>query len=294
MRTGSGNAGSMAGIQSMTGFGSAENGAFTVEIRSVNHRYQEVYFRTPPSLARYEIPLRKRVKEMFSRGRFDVSVQVNPELSSAVRVNTGFVAGLIDALRGIQRQHSLTGELSIDVIAEFRDIFITGTGEVNEEDLIMVFEKALAVLRDMRGTEGAYLAKDLLAIADRIGSSLEGIAAGTVNLKEKIMDRLTRRFRELLGDSALDQGRIIQEAFMLADRADVTEEITRLRSHLLQFRDILEQGGAVGRKLDFLLQEFFREANTIASKTSEYGIIGAVVDMKNEIEKLRELVQNIQ
>jgi uncharacterized protein (TIGR00255 family) len=281
-------------ILSMTGFGHAESGAFSVEVRSVNHRYLEAYFRMPPFLNKFEIEFRKKLRDFFSKGRFDVAIQVNTELSNVVRVNDAFVSGIIGALKEIKNRFSLGGEITIDILAGLRDIFMTETAEVNEQELMTVFEQALSVLYTMRASEGEHIRQNLLGMVNQVESLLGVVTRTSGGLHEKIRQRVMTRFHEMMGDSSIDQNRLIQEALILADRADITEEITRLQSHIRQFRDILEIGGAVGRKLDFLLQEFFREANTMASKTPENEIVTAVIDMKNEIEKLREQVQNLQ
>lgn len=281
-------------IQSMTGFGSAENDMFSVEVRSVNHRYMETYFRMSYVLNRYEVDLKKKLKDLFSRGRFDIAIQINPESGSMVRVNPGLVEGIVNALNKVKLKHSLAGEVTLDTIAGFRDVFVNETAEIEEQYLIDVFRTALLRLKDMRLAEGDTIGADLLLLLGRVETSLEKIERESDGIHEKIRQRVIERFHSLFSDQSVDESRLIQEASLLADKADITEELMRLRSHVQQFRSILDTGGTIGRKLDFLLQEFSREANTIASKTSECGIIADVVEMKNEIEKLREQVQNLQ
>lgn len=281
-------------MQSMTGFGSAENGMFSVEVRSVNHRYLETYFRMPYVLNRYEVELKKRIKGLFSRGRFDIAVQISPESGMEVRVNSGLVEAIVNALGSMKQRYSIAGEITLDTIAGFRDVFSTETAEVKEQDVMDVFEKALVLLRDMRLAEGDTIHADLLLLLGNVETLLCKIEKETEGIHEKIRQRVIERFRSLFSDQSVDEARLIQEASILADKADITEELMRLRSHIQQFRSILDAGDTIGRKLDFLLQEFSREANTVASKTSECGIIADVVEMKNEIEKLREQVQNIQ
>lgn len=280
--------------QSMTGFGSGENDLFSIEIRSVNHRYMETYFRMPYVLNRHEVELKKMIKESFSRGRFDINIQINPESTSSVRVNTGLVGGLVSALDELRQEFSLSGEVTLDTIAGFKDVFISEATEIDEQELADVFRTALSRLADMRVAEGMNIKADLLLLLQEVELTLETIDRESHGIHEKIRNRVVERFHDLLSDHSVDEGRLIQEASIMADRADITEEIMRLRSHIQQFRSILESGGTIGRKLDFLLQEFSREANTIASKTSECGIIADIVDMKNDVEKLREQVQNIQ
>jgi len=280
--------------QSMTGFGSGENDLFSVEIRSVNHRYMETYFRMPYVLNRHEVQLKKMIKEKFSRGRFDIAVQINPESASIVKVNTGLIGGLVKSLNDVKQEFSLGGEVTLDTVAGFKDVFINETAEIDEKELKNVFQTALSRLNDMRVAEGTNIKSDLLLLLQDVERAIEKIERQSEGIHEKIRNRVIERFHALLSDHAVDEGRLIQEASMMADRADITEEIMRLKSHIRQFRSILDNGGTIGKKLDFLLQEFSREANTIASKTSECGIIADIVDMKNDIEKLREQVQNVQ
>lgn len=280
--------------QSMTGFGSGENNLFSVEIRSVNHRYMETYFRMPYVLNRHEVQLKKMIKEKFSRGRFDIAVQINPESASIVKVNTGLIGGIVKSLRDVKQEFSLSGEVTLDTVAGFKDVFINETAEIDEKELMNVFQTALSRLNDMRVAEGTNIKSDLFLLLQDVERAIEKIERQSEGIHEKIRNRVIERFHALLSDQAVDEGRLIQEASMMADRADITEEIMRLKSHIRQFRLILDNGGTIGKKLDFLLQEFSREANTIASKTSECGIVADIVDMKNDIEKLREQVQNVQ
>ncbi|MGW8272852.1 MAG: YicC/YloC family endoribonuclease, partial [Thermodesulfovibrionales bacterium] len=271
-----------------------ESGSFAVEIRSVNHRFLDVYFRMAPSLARHEPVLRKMVREVFSKGRLDISIQTNPETTSALKVNSGYVSALVEALREIKERHGIGGDITIDSVAGFRDVFVTESAEVDTAELTAVFRNALHALRDMRIAEGGSMKEELTRIARDVEGLLSIVVRESFNHRERVRNRLVERLRELAAGVPLDDNRVLQEALFLADRADITEEIARLQSHIRQFHAILDEGGTVGRKLDFLLQEFFREVNTIGSKTDEAGVVSTVVEMKNDIEKLRELVQNIQ
>lgn len=281
-------------MQSMTGFGGAETGMFSVEIRSVNHRFFDVYFRMPSMLNRFEVALRRRLKKVFSRGRLEVNIAVKPEKEGGITINDGVAAGVIRSLNEVKERFSLEGEMTIDLLAAFKDILITDAYDFDDKELFETFDKAVSLLKEMRVSEGAGIKKELSEIVSKVDDYIGFIVKETDDLNEKLRLRVIKRFRELFNDAAVDEYRLIQEASILAEKADITEEIKRLQSHVGQFRNIIGEGEVVGKKLDFLLQEFMREANTIASKTSEYEIISTVVDMKNEIEKLRELVQNIQ
>jgi len=286
--------GKRAPLQSMTGFGSAEHDLFTVEIRSVNHRYLDAFFRMPHYLNKYEIELRKRLKERFARGRFEVNISVSPEKGSDIRINDAFVAGLLEALSEIKERYAVEGSVTLDLLAGFRDILVTEEPPVDDDALLKVFDEAVERLGRMREAEGDNIRKNLLEMLGTVEGHVEHIVGESAGLVTRMRDRLAKRLKDLADTAQMDEGRVMQEVAMLAERADISEELDRLKSHIKQFREIIARGGVVGRKLDFLLQEFFREANTIASKTSEHDIVSTVIDMKNEIEKLREQVQNIQ
>ena len=280
-------------MQSMTGFGSDEEGAFSVEIRSVNHRYFDVFFRTPNFMKKYEIELKKRLKGLFSRGRFEVTISVSPEKINEIKVNDTLIADIIKALDDIKANFSVKGEVTLDLLTGFKDILVTNNASFDEQSLIETFDKAVTELCEMRVSEGGYIKSELMGMLNTVEEYVRSIINESEGLQEKLRQRFIKKFKELVNNSSLDEGRLIQEASILVERADISEELARLQSHIKQFTGIVAGGGPIGRKLDFLLQEFFREANTIASKTSEYSIVSVIIDMKNEIEKLREQVQNI-
>lgn len=281
-------------LQSMTGFGSAESELFSVEIRSVNHRYFDAYFRMPNSMNRFEIDLRKRLKDVFSRGRLEVNITVSQEKTGEIRLNEELIAGIIKSLVDVKEKFVLKGDVTLDLLAGFKDVLIIDNVSLNERELTKTFNEAVSRLYEMRVTEGSYIKKDLFDMLEAVKEYVQNIVGESGNLKEKMKEKFLKKFNDLLENNSIDENRLVQEAYLLVDRADISEELTRLQSHIKQFREIIDGGGTIGRKLDFLLQEFFREANTIAAKTSEYDIISIIVDLKNEIEKLREQVQNIQ
>ncbi len=283
-----------AEMQSMTGFGNAEEGSFTVEIRSVNHRYFDVFFRTPNFINKYEIELKKRLKGFFSRGRFEITISVSPDKINEIKVNDTLVADIIKALDDIKENFSVKGEVTLDILTGFKDILVTDNASFDEQSLIETFDKAVTKLYEMRVSEGGYIKSELMGMLNTVEEYVRSIINESEGLQEKLRQRFIKKFKELVNNSSVDEGRLVQEASILVERADISEELARLQSHIKQFTEIVAGGGPIGRKLDFLLQEFFREANTIASKTSEYSIVSVIVDMKNEIEKLREQVQNIQ
>lgn len=284
----------LSAIQSMTGFGSAEGELLSVEIRSVNHRYFDVYFRMPHFVNKFEIELRKRLKDVFSRGRFEVNIAVFPGKMGGIRVNEELIAGIVKSLEEVKEKFSLKGDVSLDLLAGFKDVLATDNSSLDESELTRTFDEAVSRLYEMRVAEGSYTEKDLSEMLESVKGYVHDIISESGDLKDKLRQRFFKKFNDLLENNGIDENRLVQEVSVLVERADISEELARLQSHIKQFKEIMDGGGTVGRKLDFLLQEFFREANTIAAKTSEYDVVSTIVDLKNEIEKLREQVQNIQ
>jgi len=281
-------------IQSMTGFGQAEEKGVRVEVRSVNHRYLDPRFRIPVFINPYEITLRNMIKERFARGRFDVTITLTDKADVKLSINRGLAGNLFQALRGLQEDLGLKEGPSLDHLFWFRDILFREEPEYNPEDLIRVFESALEKLAEMRQSEGEHLVKDILTMVEVLEERLEAVRAEVEGALEKTYERIRARIAELVKETAIDDTRLLQEAAFLAEKADISEEITRIQSHISQVRKIISEGGTIGRKLDFLLQELLREINTIGSKSSEYRVSDLVIQMKTEIEKIKEQVQNLQ
>ncbi len=289
----------------MTGYGRKEvsgaGGHFSIEIRSVNNRYIDIQVKAPRGLAVLEQHIRKRVQEHFSRGRFDVYITRNGEKEGVGRlvVNDALAGQYIAALRDLKARYGLGGEVDVSFLAGFQDLF---TQTEVKEDIEAVWQvlaeglaNALKELDDMRAEEGGALVRDIserLKTIDTLLVSIHGLAPASVEASRKRMfDAVTKLLRE-----QPDPVRLAQEIAILAERTDVTEELTRLGSHMVQFRALLadQSGEAIGRKLDFLLQEMGRETNTIASKAMDAQISMSVVNIKSELEKIREQVQNIE
>lgn len=280
--------------QSMTGFGSAEKETFKVEIRSVNHRFLDVSMKVPQGLGSHEIALRNRVKERFSRGRFDILVSTQAEGAQRVKVNTVLAKEIYNALRSLKEELLLPDSIGIETMTEFRELFLTEEAEYNIGPLYDAFDEAMDRLQDMRRSEGEAITGDMLSRLERVeqmNGKIRDLCPAVVNEhRERFRTRLTDLFAEL----KFDEGRLLQEAALMAEKSDVSEEIARIASHILQMRKILSDGDTIGRKLEFLLQELNREVNTIASKSDDYRISSITVEMKVEIEKMREQSQNIQ
>ncbi len=281
-------------IQSMTGFGSGERGLFKVEIRSVNHRFLDLSIKIPQNLNQHEIPLRNMVKERFSRGRFDILVSLMNEENLNIRIDIGRAREIYNALRALKDELALSGTIGIETIAEFKELIITEGGEYNAESLYAAFKVALERLQEMRTREGEAIARDMISRLDRVEQMNGEIALLCPETVKKWREKFEERLKVLFGESNYDEVRLLQEASLMAERTDISEESSRLASHIAQMRKILSDGDTIGRKAEFLLQEFHREANTIASKVDDYRISGIIVEMKAEIEKMREQAQNIQ
>lgn len=290
-------------LKSMTGYGkgSAEGDTFrvTVDVRSVNNRNLDVHWRAPQELASLEIPLKKQVQSVISRGRVDVTINFAQTADTVFEINRPLVRGYLEALRTMREEFGLGGEASLDSIARLPNILqaSTSSGQLSDEVVQGVEEaltQALTAMVAMRAVEGHELQKELLSRVDKIEESLKIIEANSANVIEAYRDKLNKRMAELLEGVKLDESRLAQEVAYLAERSDISEEIARLKSHLSQLRELLTSDGEIGKKLDFLLQETNREANTILSKSSDLTVCDAAIAIKTEVEKLREQSQNVE
>jgi len=292
-------------IRSMTGFGRGrcESPDFHVqaELRSVNHRYLDIRLKLPFSSPELEARLREAIGRHVQRGKVDLSLVVDEvgEKGERLRVNRPLLRDYLRTLSAIQEELGLPGRVSLEQIATlpWGKVFEVDDPQLEEADFA-VFEKAVgdacAQLAGMREKEGSLLRKDLeerLAASLRIVGEIEGASAGLI---EATRIRLQERIQALAAEASLDPGRIVQEAAILADRSDVSEELTRLRMHLARIGETLRDGGDAGKKLDFLLQECHREANTVGSKGKGTELPRLVVDLKAVIEAMREQVQNLE
>ena len=291
-------------VKSMTGYGRAVetvNGReFTVEVRSVNNRYLDCTVKLPRTLSFGEDAVKQAVKTTISRGKVDVFVSLRAEGAGDVTVslNAPMVEGYLAAVKQMCDTYGLPNDVTAATLATLPDVFCLDKPQVDEEqmqkDLMAVVEKALAAFDAMRCTEGQALEKDLRSRGETILSLVAKVEAGSPQTVADYRVRLEEKIREVLESTSIDEARILTEAAIFADKIAVDEETVRLRSHLSQMDSMLSSGGAVGRKLDFLLQEVNREANTIGSKCSDVRLARVVVDIKAELEKIREQTQNIE
>ena len=291
-------------IRSMTGFGRHEeiiNGRdILVEIRSVNHRYYEFSARLPRAYGYLEEKLKNFLNGKISRGKTEVAVSVysTAEADICVELNSSAAAGYVSALRKANETLGLEDDLSLSGLMRLPDIFRVTKAPDDEdavwEDVKAAAEKALSGFISMREAEGEKIAADFSERLDTIEKLVGFIEERSPSVNEAYRERLFAKLTELLGDRNIDESRILTEAAIFADKTAVDEETVRLRSHVSQFREMMKSGVPVGRKLDFLIQEFNREANTIGSKAQDAQITGAVLELKSEIEKLREQIQNVE
>lgn len=291
-------------VKSMTGYGrclETVNGReFTVEIRSVNNRYLDCSVKLPRSLSFAEDAVKQAVKGTISRGKVDVFVTVHSEGAADVKVtlNTPMVEGYLAAMKRMVSEYGVQDDISVSLISRMPEVFTVEKPEVDEEqlrsDLMSVVNKALANYDAMRAAEGRALEADLRSRGDTILELVSQVEAGNGQTVIDYRTRLENKLKEVLANTAIDESRILTEAAIFADKVAVDEETVRLRSHLEQMNNMLTSGGAIGRKLDFLLQEMNREANTTGSKCSDVRLARIVVEIKAELEKIREQTQNIE
>ena len=291
-------------IRSMTGYGRGQQllhgRSITVEIRSVNHRYFEFSCRTPRGCAFLEDRLKRTLQQAISRGKVEVSLtlQTVESRGGAVAVDHALAGQYLTALRALAAEYGLTDDLTLSTVARLPDLFTVCRGEEDEEelaaDVLSVLQEALGRFVAMREAEGERLRADVLSRLFTLEEHLAFVEERSPQTVAEYRARLTAKLNELLGGAVADEARILTEAAIVADRLAVDEETVRLHSHIAQLRGILDCAEPVGRKLDFLVQEMNRETNTIGSKCSDTAIAGHVVEMKSEIEKIREQIQNIE
>ena len=280
--------------QSMTGYGRGAAGNFRVEIRSSNHKNLDIQINVPHYLFSHEPEIRKQIKKKFNRGRIDVYVPKSEDGVVRMKVNKPLAREYYNALVSLRDELSIKDAIGIEVLASQRDIFIMDDQEIDAADLYKAVDAAMEELEKTRIEEGRNLIRD---IRDRIGllkKYLSSIESSRTDFIHGAQRRLQERLEELLGNTPVDESRLIQETAILIDRSDINEEIVRAKSHIESFENTLISNDTVGKKLDFMVQELRREINTIGSKAQEIEIINSVVEMKHELEKIKEQIQNLQ
>ena len=291
-------------IRSMTGYGNCrktiDGREINIEIRSVNHRYAELSCKVPKEMIFLEEKIKAELKKYIFRGKADVYVSIGADENeqAIVSVNHALASGYIHALREIAQKYNLPDDISVMSLSKYSDIFRLTKPPADEEKLWesvrTVLDEAVEKFVAMRIAEGEKLYKDITRRCTRILECIAEIEQNAPQIVEEYRKKLTTKINELLCDATVDEQRIITEVAIFADRIAVDEETVRLKSHFAQFAKILESDGAVGRKTDFILQEMNRETNTIGSKIQDIQISHIVVEIKSELEKIREQIQNVE
>ena len=289
-------------MKSMTGYGRAREilhkRDITVEVRSVNNRYLDCAVKMPRLYLFAEDALKKRVQRAAARGKLDVFVTVDAPDTARVTVNRELAEQYAAALRELAQAAGTDAAVSLDTLARFPDVLTVAKAEEDAEavaaDLCAVLDAALEAFNAARDTEGAKLAEDIASRLEAVERYTEAVEARSPQTVAEYRERLLRRMREALQNVTVDEQRLLTEAAIYADKTAVDEETVRLRSHIAQMRAMLSDSGPQGRKLDFLIQEMNREANTIGSKCADVSIAQTVVALKAEIEKMREQAQNVE
>jgi uncharacterized protein (TIGR00255 family) len=300
-------------LKSMTGFAQSrreqDGWALRVSLRSVNHRFLDLHLRLPDGMEAFEPRIRQRVRERLRRGHVDVILHFEPAGPAAVQLNRAMAEAYLEAAEDLRRQFGIKAEPDLAGVLRLPGVIAAAGmpgGTLDEEmqerlgrQLDACLEEALGRLEEMRRSEGRVLAEEMTRRLEHIGERTKQIEELAEKSRPSYARRLEARLKELVGDTQMDPARLAQEAALLAERGDICEEIARLRSHVTQFQNLLAASGEAGKKLDFLLQEMQREANTMLSKapgTEEegLGITDLALEVKSEIEKLREQVQNVE
>lgn len=293
-------------IKSMTGYGKGESdsdiGHCSVEISSCNHRYCDISVHMPRRLTMFENPIKTLIKERFSRGHFDVYVSLNFLDNPFISLNVDYqlIEDYVAALKEMKKKFKLEGEPDLQTVSKLKDVWKIEDGEYEEDAVGQLIEKtvknALESLGEMREQEGKLLYQDIAGRIDLIKGYMETLEKELPGIMETYRTRLREKIDGFMGElnTSVDEARIAQEVAIMGEKSDVTEEVIRIDSHLKQFLDLIGKEEPAGRKLDFLIQEINREVNTISSKISDLSVSNFVVEIKSELEKIREQIQNVE
>ena len=290
-------------MKSMTGFGRASlesNGKnYIIEIKTVNNKYSDITVKSPKRLSFMEDKIRKQIANRITRGKVEVLVSFFDfsNKSKNVVLNKEIAKEYIKQLREIADENNLSENISVVEIAKLPDILNSIDSDNDEEiasEALQCLNMALDSLIEMRKTEGENIKQDLLVRIERVQNLVDKIAENSKGIVEEYVSKLEKRVKEILKTDVVDENRIAQEAVIYADKASIEEELTRLNSHIVQFKELVNSDGPVGKKLDFMIQEMNRETNTIGSKAGSGEITKAVIDLKVELEDIREQIQNIE
>ncbi len=290
-------------IKSMTGYGKAllsqNSRDYQIEIKSVNHRYLDISVKMPRQLSYLEEAVKKEISKKIKRGKVDVLItfENNSAEGKEIKINTELAKMYIKELRNLAEQENIQSNIEVTEISKFPDVLSvqnTQEDEIIKNEVIEVTKIATVNLFDMRQIEGEKISEDLKRRICNIEQKVNEISEISTGLIEEYVVKLERRIKELLNNQEIDENRLAQEVVIYADKCSIEEEITRINSHIVQFRDLLNSEEAIGKKLDFIIQEMNRETNTIGSKSNSLNITNGVIDIKTELENIREQIQNIE
>lgn len=290
-------------IKSMTGYGRAklskDDREYQIEIKSVNHRYLDISVRIPKQLSYLEETIKKEIAKKVKRGKIDVFVtfENNSLEGKEIKINTELAKAYIDELKKLAEKENILSDIQVTEISKYPDVLNIQSSQDDEkitEEVLETITIATDNLVQMRVTEGNKISEDLLKRLNIINKKVEEIAKLSTGLIEEYVVKLEERIKEILKNQEIDKVRLAQEVVIYADKCSIEEEVTRLNSHISQFKNLLNSNEAIGKKLDFIIQEMNRETNTIGSKANNLEITNGVIDIKTEIENIREQVQNIE
>ena len=290
-------------IKSMTGFGksnlSINDRDYQVEIKSVNHRYLDISVKMPRQITYLEEEVKKAISSQIKRGKIDVfiSFENNSTEGRNIKINTEIARMYIEQLRNLAQEEYILSDIQVTEITKLPDVLnisIEQDEDTIKKELINCVNIAVDNLLKMKQAEGNRIAEDLLKRINIIEEKILKISKLSTGLIEEYVVKLEERIKEILKTDIIDKSRIAQEVVIYADKTSIEEEVTRLKSHILQFKNLLKEKGAIGKKIDFLIQEMNRETNTIGSKANNLDIVNGVVDIKTELENIREQIQNIE
>lgn len=280
--------------QSMTGYGRGSSGNFKVDIRSSNHKNLDISINIPHYLYSFEPEIKKIVKTTILRGRVEIFVPRQEMDNIKLKVNKTLAREYYNAFVSLKDELSLSDNVGLDILASQKDLFMLDEPEIDISGFYKALEAALDELNRTRIEEGKNLIQDIRERTDLIEKHLFNIEQSRSVFTSSARERLYERLKEFLGDVQVDEARLIQETAIIIEKSDITEELVRIKSHLKHFKEVLNSGDAIGKKLDFIVQELRREINTIGSKAQDFEIANNVVEVKHELEKIREQIQNLQ
>lgn len=290
-------------IRSMTGYGkqnlSVEGREYQIEIKSVNHRYLDINVKIPKAISYLEETIKKEISNKIKRGKIDVfvSFENNSEEGRKIEINKQLAKLYIEQLKELAQEEKIESNIEVMDIAKIPDVLTIKVDEENskiKDEIKQVTQGAVTRILEMKNIEGEKISQDLLQRIRNIQSKIVEISAKSTGLIEEYVVKLEERINEILKNQEIDKTRLAQEVVIYADKCSIEEEVTRLNSHISQFKNLLNSNEAIGKKLDFIIQEMNRETNTIGSKANNLEITNGVIDIKTEIENIREQVQNIE